>query len=186
MQQSWYHKVDDTDVYFVCLGKLSAIICVHCRAHSNDLALDPNFKMAYTEKNWDDEYYEQGMVKLHDVVSTSVDNADSHFQFDFYYVELAVRDTAADVENTPTQGLYGHSWMRASVKARKDQDSTKNSPQEELNAYLMAPLEEQVDDVIAWWGVSAVWLELICTDSPFANSSTPLNTPPLPALRETT
>jgi hypothetical protein len=97
-----------------------------------------------------------------------------------------VRDTAADVENTPTQGLYGHSWMQASVKARKDQDSAKNNPREELNAYLMAPLEEQVDDVIAWWGVSAVWLELICTDSPFANSSTPLNTPPLPALHETT
>jgi hypothetical protein len=68
----WYHKVDNTDVYFVCLGKLSAVICVHCRAHSNDLALDPNFKTAYAEKNWDDEYYEQGMVKLRDVVSTHI------------------------------------------------------------------------------------------------------------------
>ena len=83
----------------------------------------------------------------------SVGNADGCLQFDLYYVEPAVQDTAAgDVENTPTKGVYGHSWMRASVKACKDQDSTKNNPLEELNVYLMAPLEEQVDDVIVWWG----------------------------------
>jgi hypothetical protein len=69
------------------------------------------------------------------------------------------------VENAPSKCLYGHSWMWASVKACKDQDSAMTNPQEELTAYLMALLEEQVDDVIVWWGVSVVQLGLRCTDS---------------------
>jgi hypothetical protein len=69
---------------------------------------------------------------------------------------VARETEAGEVESPPVKGQYGHSWMRASVKARKDRDSAQTNPQEELNNYLAAPLEEAVDDVIAWWGVSCV------------------------------
>ena len=53
----------------------------------------------------------------------------------------------------PTRRVqYGHSWMRATVQARKAQDRTGRNPREELGQYLTAPLED-VDDVVGWWGV---------------------------------
>jgi hypothetical protein len=30
----WYHKVDDTDVYFICLGKVPILISIHGHAQS--------------------------------------------------------------------------------------------------------------------------------------------------------
>lgn len=47
---------------------------------------------------------------------------------------------------------YGHSWMRATVQARRAQDRTGLNPREELDQYLAAPLED-VEDVVGWWGV---------------------------------
>jgi hAT family C-terminal dimerisation region len=45
--------------------------------------------------------------------------------------------------------------MHAAVKSRQDADRAKRSPQEELNAYLTSPLEN-VENIVAWWGVSTV------------------------------
>ncbi len=45
--------------------------------------------------------------------------------------------------------------MHAAVKSRQDADHAKQSPQEELQAYLTSPLEN-VENVVAWWGVSTV------------------------------
>jgi hypothetical protein len=43
--------------------------------------------------------------------------------------------------------------MLSAVNARKAADRMKANPREELARYLQAPLEN-VDDVVAWWGVS--------------------------------
>jgi hypothetical protein len=44
--------------------------------------------------------------------------------------------------------------MRAAVDARKAADQTKAAPCDELKLYLDSPLELNVEDVVAWWGVS--------------------------------
>jgi hypothetical protein len=49
-------------------------------------------------------------------------------------------------------GSYGHSWMHDAIKSRVASDAVGRSPRQELKDYLAAPLED-VDDVIAWWGV---------------------------------
>ena len=36
-----------------------------------DVALDPNWKLVYTEVKWDSEYYEAGVKELEDVVGPS-------------------------------------------------------------------------------------------------------------------
>ena len=50
------------------------------------------------------------------------------------------------------EGTYGHSWMRNAVKSRLATDAAKRAPRQELIDYLATPLEE-VDDIVAWWGV---------------------------------
>lgn len=50
-------------------------------------------------------------------------------------------------------GSYGHTWMRNAIKSRVANDVRKRSPQQELDDYLAAPLED-VADVVVWWGVS--------------------------------
>lgn len=51
------------------------------------------------------------------------------------------------------EGSYGHSWMRDAVKSRLATDAANQSPRQELADYLAAPLEN-VDNPVAWWGVS--------------------------------
>jgi hypothetical protein len=46
--------------------------------------------------------------------------------------------------------------MQAAVMARQAADRAGASPREELRLYLEAPLEQNVDDVVAWWGVSTL------------------------------
>ena len=48
---------------------------------------------------------------------------------------------------------YGHAYMCAAIKSCQTSDSAKQDPCQELIAYLSAPVEE-VEDVVAWWGVS--------------------------------
>lgn len=66
--------------------------------------------------------------------------------------QLAVAGTAG--------GSYGYSWMRATVRSRKDAERAKTNPREELRMYLESPLED-VQDVVLWWGVSLM-LTLSC------------------------
>lgn len=55
------------------------------------------------------------------------------------------------------QGSYGHNWMRNSVKSRIVNDTATRRPRQELEDYLDAPLED-VDNVVAWWGVCLIVL----------------------------
>ncbi|KAG1744680.1 uncharacterized protein EDB91DRAFT_1080768 [Suillus paluster] len=50
----WYHKTDDTDMYFVCL------------------TLDPNYKLAYTKDKWDTQYFEDGMAHLENLCAQQI------------------------------------------------------------------------------------------------------------------
>ncbi|KAG2737186.1 hypothetical protein P692DRAFT_201675605, partial [Suillus brevipes Sb2] len=47
--RKWYHKIDKTDVYFVCL------------------ALDPNYKVAYAKGKWEPHDFGEGMRSLQKV-----------------------------------------------------------------------------------------------------------------------
>ncbi|KAG2343535.1 hypothetical protein BDR05DRAFT_884438, partial [Suillus weaverae] len=47
----WYHKTNDTDVYFICL------------------ALNPNYKVAYAKVKWASQDFADGVKWLKDVVS---------------------------------------------------------------------------------------------------------------------
>ena len=50
-------------------------------------------------------------------------------------------------------GQYGYSWMCTSVHSRQEAELVGSNPRDELKRYLDSPLEE-VNDVVAWWGVS--------------------------------
>ncbi|KAF7372005.1 Zinc finger BED domain-containing protein RICESLEEPER 2 [Mycena venus] len=107
---------------------------------SIEAALDPNFKTAYVASAWDSDAYKNGLILL-------------EAKFDAYYV---APDPVAQPEVVVTPAVtvpvqYGHSWMKAKILARKQQDASVNDPRQELKAYLNTPLEE-VDDVVAWWG----------------------------------
>jgi hypothetical protein len=47
--------------------------------------------------------------------------------------------------------------MRETIKTRLASDTVSRSPRQELRDYLSAPLED-VDNVVAWWGVSTCFL----------------------------
>ncbi|KAG2738997.1 hypothetical protein P692DRAFT_20756762 [Suillus brevipes Sb2] len=47
----WYHKIDEIDIYFICL------------------ALDPNYKVAYVKSKWERDDFNAGMKCLKNVVS---------------------------------------------------------------------------------------------------------------------
>ena len=59
----WYRKVDETDVYFICLGMLllnqwlSQLI-------STPVALDPSIKLAYAEQEWEPGHFTSGRERL--------------------------------------------------------------------------------------------------------------------------
>ena len=49
---------------------------------------------------------------------------------------------------------YGYSYMQAAVLARQAADRASTSPCKELQMYLEVPLVD-VEDIMAWWGVSS-------------------------------
>ena len=151
-------------------------------------ALDPSIKLAYAEQEWQPEYFERGCERLEQVVcfSTSSSYIDLELmplEFDKYASHLTL-DHPQGVKpailpppgvyldkygalshlmtpaTTAVKTQYGHSWMQAAVQARKEADCRNASPRAELAAYLSAPLAQEVQDVVAWWGVSIVLLSL--------------------------
>ena len=56
---------------------------------------------------------------------------------------------------TLSNGQYGYSWMRAAVRSRQDAERTNSEPRDELRRYTESPLED-VNNVVAWWGVSGL------------------------------
>ncbi|KIY46992.1 hATC-domain-containing protein, partial [Fistulina hepatica ATCC 64428] len=127
----WYNKTADTDVYFICL------------------ALDPNTKTAYTRNAWSQEEYDVGLCTLEE-------------KFDQYYVTASLpTEKTSKLPPTSQDGnrrnvphaSYGSAWMKSMTK--RDQPSNRKAaltPRVELEAYLAAPLESEVRDIIAWWG----------------------------------
>lgn len=45
--------------------------------------------------------------------------------------------------------------MHNAIKSRLATDAARWAPRQELLDYLAAPLED-IDDVVAWWGVSTI------------------------------
>ena len=48
-----------------------------------------------------------------------------------------------------------HSWMHNAIKSHLATDAARWAPCQELLDYLTAPLED-IDDVVAWWGVRMI------------------------------
>ena len=62
----WYQKTDDTDAYFICLGRFS---CWIWRIFANGpVVLDPNVKLVYAEDKWDADQLEDAISRLETVV----------------------------------------------------------------------------------------------------------------------
>ena len=55
------------------------------------------------------------------------------------------------------EGTYKHSWMRNTIKSCLATDAASQAPYQELIDYLAAPLED-VNDMVAWWGVSIIFI----------------------------
>jgi hypothetical protein len=148
--RKWYHKIDETDVYFICLG----MCCIYYyNALSNVLpyyvALDPNYKVAYAKGKWEPHDFDEGLRCLQKV-------------FDKYYHHTSLPNTEPAVvapSSLARQGSYGHSWMRDAVQSRVVSDTANQRPRQELDDYLAAPLED-VENIVAWWGVSFFFISV--------------------------
>lgn len=172
--RKWYRKTDDTNVYFCCLSELSFmcyIITYWHWWHLNTVALDPNYKLAYAEEQWDTEYFEIGKERLETLVSkwspscimtltcscSSLTNTIGHplwCPLKPHHLLLALTKLGISVATVlMSNGQYRHAYMRAAIKSHQASDSANQDHHQELIAYLSAPVEE-VEDVVAWWGVS--------------------------------
>jgi hypothetical protein len=143
-------------------------------------ALNPNVKLAYAADKWDSEVMQDSIVCLEAVVCLALRRIVTQLiympQFDEYYTpppavspeattsaigklfatcsHMIVINLLVDLPSSHNV-QYGHSWMCTTVQARKAQDCLTSNPRKELDQYLAAPLED-VDNVVRWWGVSAV------------------------------
>lgn len=76
-------------------------------------------------------------------------------------------------------GSYGYSFMLRAVEKRKAHDRSKAGARDELDSYLKAPLEATKGEVVAWWGVSILFLLWIVVLTQTRNRNTQHNTPSL-------
>jgi hypothetical protein len=88
----WYRKTDDTDAYFICLGKYHQCLCDGMKSYLELLVLDPNVKLAYAEDKWDSEAREDGIARLEAVVHSFANVQEPKLmrfkQFDNYHIPL--------------------------------------------------------------------------------------------------
>jgi hypothetical protein len=59
------------------------------------------------------------------------------------------------------ENQYSDTWMCEAIKACQAADQLVHNPHQELTLYLSLPLEE-VNDIVAWWGVSSLIDLFIC------------------------
>ncbi|KAG1827950.1 ribonuclease H-like domain-containing protein [Suillus subalutaceus] len=119
--RKWYHKIDETDVYFVCL------------------VLDPNYKVAYAKGKWEPHDFDEGMRSLRKVFDKYYHHNSS---------PAAAEPSIAAPASLARHGSYGHSWMCDAVKTRVANDTANRRPRQELDDYLAAPLED-VENIVA-------------------------------------
>ena len=125
------------------------------------LGLDPNAKLAYAEDKWDAEATQDGIARLEAVVHMLFYNGCNHIANLHHTVWRILYSApryiartyhlhhwsaflcAGTLSCTTVTNLlidlpssenvqYGHSWMRATVQARKAQDRRTSNPREEL------------------------------------------------------
>ncbi|KAG2338647.1 hypothetical protein BDR05DRAFT_951815 [Suillus weaverae] len=123
----YYEKTNNSDIDFICL------------------VLDPNYKLVYVESHWSVAKVTSGRVCLQAL-------------FNKYYKVPPMSHTMehAAVPTKVLQGVwYSKSWMHNAVTARQAADNHTHDPLQELSSYLTSLLEE-TDNIVAWWGGSAV------------------------------
>ncbi|KAG2073701.1 hypothetical protein BDR04DRAFT_1116063 [Suillus decipiens] len=85
----WYHKIDETNVYFICL------------------ALDPNYKVGYVKSKWEPHEFDKGMRCLQSVFN----------KYHHYDSLPNAEPVVAAPSSLACQGPYGHSWMHDTIKS---------------------------------------------------------------------
>ena len=106
--EKWYRKTDDTDAYFICLGKSSRWAQRIFAESLGVIVLDPNVKLAYAEDKWDAKQLQDAIDRLESVVCLFLVtvfcllSSGSDSQFDLYYKPPA----ASALDNIPVQGMY--------------------------------------------------------------------------------
>jgi hypothetical protein len=67
-------------------------------------------------------------------------------------------DGNPSVDHDLSDNQLGISWMEAAISTRLARTSSAKNPCDELMGYLNSPLEKVMDDAVAWWGVSGLFL----------------------------
>ncbi|KAG2125864.1 hypothetical protein BD769DRAFT_1668676 [Suillus cothurnatus] len=117
----WYHKINETDVYFICL------------------MLDPNYKIAYAKSRWEPHDFKKGMRRLQII-----------FDKYYHHESLPDTEPAVVAPSSlACQGSYGHRWMHDTVKSCVANDTASQRPCREFKDYLASPLED-IENVVAW------------------------------------
>ncbi|KIY50095.1 hypothetical protein FISHEDRAFT_39970 [Fistulina hepatica ATCC 64428] len=131
--EKWYEKTGDSDAYFICL------------------ALNPNFKTAYTEAAWMPREHKADMRAFREMYHQSLTTLGS--------ATLASDSLpTCDSESAPSKSstsTYGTAWMENIIKNCCLEDRTDLDPRAELEAYLAAPLTNGIADIVAWWGLNS-------------------------------
>jgi hypothetical protein len=66
--KKYYQKANDSDVYFICLGKYYYLFLESMSNFAT--VLDPNYKLAYVKSRWTEAKVASGRARLQAVVST--------------------------------------------------------------------------------------------------------------------
>ena len=110
--EKWYRKTDNTDAYFICLGKFSRWAQWIFTESLNVIVLNPNVKLAYAEDKWDAKQLQNAIDCLESVVCLFLVtvfcllSSGSESQFDLYYKLPA----ASALDKIPVQGMYLLCW----------------------------------------------------------------------------
>ena len=66
--EKYYHRADDTNVYFISHSKSSSLVIILGFSYYKHIGLDPVTKLTYLEATWEDNYIEMGKKHLKEQV----------------------------------------------------------------------------------------------------------------------
>ncbi|KAG6839271.1 hypothetical protein C0991_004274, partial [Blastosporella zonata] len=110
------------------------------------LTLNPTIKLEYSKSKWTAQHYKAGWKFFEKA-------------FDMYQKKTAsttVLQHEAQQATAPLSPVkrhgYGASWLEEAIQTCVQDEFTTHDPRQEFKDYLKAPLEQNVDDPVCWWG----------------------------------
>ena len=172
--EKYYHRADNTDVYFIAHGTQHIIISISFLL-TCWLVLDPVFKLGYLNAAWEPQYLDVGMKQFKAWVSPdlSTELFLIHFSFLFirhstklqrnhcqvpvpqlhvcYFHHRVILETDANLLALPSMDSWIESMIRkkqmkkGTPLASQPASESNGDPFEELNRYLKQPRLRQED-----------------------------------------